>query len=242
MTGRSERSKQGESSGLAVSFEPGPMLLLGAPGVGKGTQAKRLMDLFSIPQISTGDILREQRARKTELGLAAETLMSKGMLVPDDVVNSMVRSRLLEPDCCKGYILDGFPRTKPQADWLDTLLDGNAGRNERLPVVAIHLQVNYDDLLRRITGRRISSSGRIYNVYSSPPLVPDCDDIDGSPLEQRRDDTEAVFADRMRVFAADTAAVIEHYRRQGRFAEIDGSASMGQVTAEIVQTLRHFRT
>ncbi len=223
------------------SFEPGPLLLLGAPGVGKGTQAKRLMELFGIPQISTGDILREQRARRTELGIAAGRLMSQGQLVPDTVVNSMVEARLQAPDCRVGYILDGFPRTRAQADWLDATLDGAPVGHGHLPVVAVHLMVDYGELLRRVTGRRIATSGRIYNVYTSPPLREGLDDFDGSPLEQRKDDTEVVFADRMKVFAADTAAVIEHYRGQGRFAEVDGAASMEQVTSEIVATLRRFR-
>ena len=193
----------GQSELRKYVFEPGPLLLLGAPGVGKGTQAKRLMQMFGIPQISTGDILREQRALKTELGLLAGQLMSKGQLVPDEVVNSMVEARLVAEDCRNGYILDGFPRTKAQADWLDALLHS---MGERLPVVAIHLKVDYDDLLRRITGRRISSSGRIYNVYTSPPRVPGIDDVDGSVLEQRKDDSESVFADRMKVFAEDTGS------------------------------------
>lgn len=223
------------------TFEPGPVLLLGAPGVGKGTQAKRLMERFKIPQISTGDILREERSRQTELGVLAGELMSKGQLVPDDVVNRMVDARLKQPDCEHGYILDGFPRTQAQADWLDRALH-EVGSRRALPVVAIHLDVPHEDLLRRITGRRISAAGRIYNIYTHPPRVDGKDDVDGSDLTQRKDDSEEVFEDRMKVFRADTAAVIAHYRAQGRFVKIDGSGSVDEVLAQITKALHSLRS
>ena len=193
---------------------------------------------FGIPQISTGDILRDQRARRTELGLLAEGLMSKGQLVPDDLVNRMVEIRLAQPDCDSGYILDGFPRTLAQADWLDGYLDQSG---HRLPLVAISIVVKYEELLKRITGRLISPAGRIYNLYTSPPAVPGKCDVDGSELIQRADDSVAVFEDRMKVFSQDTAAVIEHYRAQGRFSEIDGDLPMEEVTASIVNSLRTLR-
>ncbi len=218
---------------------PGPVLLLGAPGVGKGTQAKLLMAEFGIPQISTGDILRDQRTRRTELGLLADGLMSKGQLVPDDLVNRMVEIRLKQPDCANGYILDGFPRTIAQADWLD----GHLSRTDpERPLIAVSLIVDYEVLLRRITGRLISPAGRIYNVYTNPPQVPGRCDVDGSVLEQRADDRVAVFEDRMKVFGQDTAAVIEHYRAQGRFAEVDGDRPVEMVMESIVGALRALRT
>ena len=154
-------------------FHPGPILLLGAPGVGKGTQAKLLMAAHAIPQISTGDLLRQHRADHTPLGLMAEDLMRQGILVPDDLVNQMVAARLAQPDTANGYILDGFPRTLAQAQWLDTQL--------ATPVVAISITVDPAQLLQRITGRRISPAGRIYNIYSSPPQVPGLCDVDGTP-------------------------------------------------------------
>ena len=221
----------------ASDFLPGPVLLLGAPGVGKGTQAKRLVEEFGIPQISTGDLLRDHRDRKTELGLIADDLMNRGQLVPDDLVNQMVAARLKEPDTEHGYILDGFPRTLPQAEWLDRQLVAYM-----LPVVAICITVNERVLLERITGRRISRNGAIYNIYTNPPRVEGICDIDGSTLEQRPDDTEEVFHERMKSFNAKTAAVIEYYREHGgRFCEVDGDRGVEEVTQNIRATLLKLR-
>jgi adenylate kinase len=224
-------------------FVPGPVLLLGAPGVGKGTQAKLLMAEFGIPQISTGDLLREHRARHTPLGLAADALMSQGQLVPDALVNSMVEDRLARPDCGRGYILDGFPRTLAQADWLDGYLaSGSTGTAaSRLPVIAISVTVGHDDLLRRITGRRICADGHIYNIHTQPPQVAGVCDLDGLELMQRKDDSEAVFEHRMKVFYEETSPVVEHYRAQGRFTEIDGLQSVEAVTAAIRAGLARLR-
>ena len=221
-----------------TAFPAGPILLLGAPGVGKGTQAKVLMANFSIPQISTGDLLRDHRSRGTALGQVANEVMSQGALVPDDLVNQMVEQRLAQPDCSSGYILDGYPRTLAQAAWLD---DHVAGAGSSLPVVAISIMVHHDDLLKRITGRRISTAGRIYNIYSNPPRVAGMDDVDGSPLEQRADDTEAVFEARMKSFATQTEPVVTHYREQGRFAEVDGTQAIDRVTADILASLAALR-
>jgi adenylate kinase len=214
------------------------VLLLGAPGVGKGTQAKVLMGEFGIPQISTGDILRDQRARKTELGLMADELIRTGQLVPDALVNRLVEVRLVQPDCMNGYILDGFPRTLAQAEWLDRYLTST---NPALPLVAVSIVVKHEELLRRITGRLISPAGRIYNVYTNPPLTPGICDVDGTALIQRTDDSVEVFEDRMKVFYQDTLAVIEHYRGQGRFAEIDGARSVDEVTSSVLRTLHMLR-
>jgi adenylate kinase len=221
-----------------TNFLPGPVLLLGAPGVGKGTQAKSLMAEFGIPQISTGDLLRGNIARGTELGKAARSLMDQGQLVSDDLVNQMVADRLKQPDVARGYILDGFPRTLNQAEWVDREI---ASKVQTLPIVAVSIVVSYDKLLRRITGRRISPAGRIYNIYSNPPAVPGICDVDGSALIQRSDDSEAVFAERMKTFEAQTAPVIEHYRKQGRFEEVDGDQAVEQVTAEITAALKRLR-
>jgi adenylate kinase len=217
---------------------PGPILLLGAPGVGKGTQAKALMASFGIPQISTGDILRANIANGTPLGKAAKSLMDQGQLVSDDLVNQMVADRLAQPDTKRGYILDGFPRTINQAEWLDSHLSANS---TTLPVVAISIVVNYDHLLRRITGRRISPAGRIYNIYSNPSAADGVCDVDGSTLVQRPDDSEQVFVERMKTFEAQTAPVIEHYRKQGRFREVDGDRPVEEVTASIKEALRTLR-
>ncbi|HEY5331653.1 MAG TPA: adenylate kinase [Acidobacteriaceae bacterium] len=221
----------------ASDFLPGPVLMLGAPGAGKGTQAQLLMGEFGIPQISTGDLLREHRRNQTSLGLLAEGLMKKGEFVPDDLVNEMVSERLAEPDTEHGYILDGFPRTLNQAEWLDTKLVAYM-----LPVVAICINVDRDVLLKRITGRRMSTNGCIYNIYTHPPKVDGICDVDGSKLEQRADDTEAVFHERMKAFHQKTSAVIEYYRSHGgRFAEVNGDAPVEGVTHNIRKALLALR-
>jgi len=200
-------------------FLPGPVLLLGAPGVGKGTQAKRLMDEFNIPQISTGDLLREHRRNHTPLGMLADELMSKGKLVPDDLVNRMVAERFKEPDTEHGYILDGFPRTLNQAEWLDSQLVAYM-----LPVVACPV------------------CGTIYNIYTKAPKHDRVCDLEGAPLAQRADDTEAVFHERMKTFEIKTAAVIEYYRTHGaRFAEVDGDRPEEEVTKGIRSALMKLR-
>ena len=213
----------------SARFTPGPILLIGPPGVGKGTQARILMQQFGIPQISTGDLLRANRDKSTELGQTAEALMSRGVLVPDDLVNQMVAQRLADSDCARGYILDGFPRTLAQAAWLDSYLI----ENKCAPLVVLNLVVEHGALLQRITGRRISPAGRIYNIYTQPPRVDNICDVDGSILIQRTDDTEAAFEKRMREFTEKTGPAIEHYRNNGRFAEIDGFASIEAVSANL---------
>jgi adenylate kinase len=219
-------------------FLPGPVLLLGAPGVGKGTQAKALMAAYGIPQISTGDILRANISKDTPLGKLAKALVDQGKLVSDDLVNQMVADRLSQPDTRRGYILDGYPRTLNQATWLDAQL---AADSTALPVVAISIVVEYEQLLRRVTGRRISPAGRDYNIYSKPPAVPGICDEDGSELIQRPDDSEPVFIERMKTFESQTAPVIEHYRKQGRFEEIDGDQPVEHVSAAIEAALKRLR-
>lgn len=222
----------------ASDFLPGPVLLLGAPGVGKGTQAQRLMAEFGIPQISTGDLLRQHRNDHTPLGILANDLMSQGKLVPDDLVNQMVAGRLQEPDTEHGYILDGFPRTLNQAEWLDRQLVAYL-----LPVVAINIVVDERVLLERITGRLTCPiCGTIYNIYSKPPKNDRVCDFDGASLVQRADDTVEVFQERMRSFEQKTTAVIEYYREHGnRFAEVDGNRPIDEVTQSIRATLLRLR-
>lgn len=218
---------------------PGPILLLGAPGVGKGTQAKELVKLWNIPQISTGDLLRGNVARGTNLGKAAKEIMARGELVPDSLVDEMVAARLLEPDTARGYILDGFPRTLGQAHWLDGRL---AAQIEALPVVAVSIQVNYNQLLRRITGRRnCPVCQTIYNVYMRPPQREGYCDVEGAELVQRADDTEEVFKERMRAYEALTRPVVEHYRALGRFAEVDGDRPIPEIAAGIVSAVERLR-
>jgi adenylate kinase len=218
---------------------PGPILLLGAPGVGKGTQAKELVKLWGIPQISTGDLLRFNVAKGTSLGVVAKEIMGRGELVPDSLVNEMVAARLDEPDTAEGYILDGFPRTLPQAGWLDGRL---AAQGKGLPVVAVSIQVDYNQLLRRITGRRnCPVCQRIYNIYSNPPQRAGFCDVEGAALVQRADDTEPVFKERMRTYESLTAPVVEHYRAAGRFAEVDGDRPIEAIAAGIVAAVERLR-
>ncbi len=223
---------------------PGPILLLGAPGVGKGTQAKELVKIWAIPQISTGDLLRTNVAQGTELGRTAKEIMGRGELVPDSLVNEMVAARLERPDTVNGYILDGFPRTLGQAAWLDDrLARRDPGRGGALPVVAVSIQVDYNQLLRRITGRRnCPVCQSIYNVYGKPPVREGVCDADGATLVQRADDTEKVFAERMRAYAASTAPVVEHYRAMGRFAEVDGDRPVAEVAAGIIAAVERLRS
>ena len=219
---------------------PGPILLLGAPGVGKGTQAKELVKIWGIPQISTGDLLRGNVAQGTELGKTAKEIMGRGELVPDSLVNEMVAVRLTQPDTANGYILDGFPRTLGQAGWLDGRL---AALATGLPVVAVSIQVDYNQLLRRITGRRnCPVCQSIYNLYGKPPAKEGFCDVDGAALVQRADDTERVFEERMRAYTALTAPVVDHYRAQGRFAEVDGDRPIAEIAAGIVAAVERLRS
>ena len=230
--------EQGRETGRKTP--PGPILLLGAPGVGKGTQAKELVKLWGIPQISTGDLLRANVAQGTDLGRIAKEIMGRGELVPDTLVNEMVAVRLGEPDTANGYILDGFPRTLPQANWLDKRL---AALAQGLPVIAVSIQVDYNQLLRRITGRRnCPVCQRIYNVFGNPPKVDGVCDVEGAALVQRADDTEKVFAERMRAYEAMTAPVVEHYRALGRFAEVDGTGQIAEIASGIVAAVERLRS
>jgi adenylate kinase len=233
-------SEEDTADVISRKVTPGPILLLGAPGVGKGTQAKQIVEAWGIPQISTGDILRENVARGTELGRTAKEIMGRGELVPDGLVNQMVAARLAEPDTREGYILDGFPRTLGQAEWLDKHLTDT---NSPLPVVAVSIQVGYTQLLRRITGRRICPTcQRIYNIYFKPPKSDTVCDVDGTPLIQRADDTEKVFEERMRTYESQTAPVIEHYRALGRFAEVAGEEAVEKVAAGILAAVERLRS
>jgi len=229
--------EQGREAGSKTV--PGPILLLGAPGSGKGTQSDQLVKLWGIPHISTGDLLRANVAKGTPLGKVAKDLMGRGQLVPDSLVDEMVAARLKEAYTARGYILDGFPRTLGQANWLDGQL---SSQGQALPVIAVSIQVDYNQLLRRITGRRnCPVCATIYNVYLNPPKRDGFCDIEGAALVQRADDTEAVFKERMRAYQGLTAPVIEHYRALGRFAEVDGDRPIGVIAAGIVAAVERLR-
>jgi adenylate kinase len=216
---------------------------MAAPGGGKGTQAKELEKYWGIPQISTGDLLRANVTQGTPLGRTAQELMGRGELVPDSLVDEMVAVRLQEPDTVDGYILDGFPRTLGQAGWLDGRLAAQKQTQPgTLPVIAVNIQVDYNQLLRRITGRRSCPvCHTIYNVYMNPPKLDGFCNVEGAALVLRADDTEEVFHERMRAYEELTAPVIEHYRASGRFAEVDGDRPIGAIAAGIVAAVERLR-
>ncbi len=224
-----------------TSHDVGPVVLLGPPGAGKGTQAKRIMERYQVPQVSTGDLLRYNVAQDTELGRVAKAVMDRGQLVSDDLVCEMVRQRLQQPDCKRGYVLDGFPRTAAQAGWLDALLDDKLFDNSRptraWPIV-IRLDVDYNQLLLRITGRRTCPTcGRIYNVHFQPPRVDELCDVDGPRLVTRNDDRLEVIQPRLAAYQEQTAPVADYYQRTGRLISVNGDLPMDQVTAQIFRIL-----
>jgi len=220
----------------------GAIVLLGPPGAGKGTQAKRMMEHYGIPQISTGDLLRDHVARGTELGLAAKAVMARGELVSDDLVCNMVRERLMQPDTSRGYILDGFPRTAAQAGWLDALLERELFDNLRptraWPIV-IRLEVDYNQLLLRITGRRsCPTCGRIYNVHFQPPRFNEvCDEAHGTKLVARNDDRLEVIQPRLMAFQEQTRPVADYYQRTGRLISVNGDLPVDDVTEQIFRII-----
>jgi adenylate kinase len=226
----------------AKSREVGPIILLGPPGSGKGTQAKQIVERYGVPQISTGDLLRDNVARSTELGKKAKAVMERGDLVPDDLVFGMVAARLAHVDCARGFILDGFPRNVAQAEWLDKFLKTeffDKGKMHTPPVV-VDIVVGYNELLRRLTGRRsCPTCGRIYNIHFQPPRVADTCDVDGAKLVLRKDDTEEVIAERLKTYERQTLPLTDYYRRQGRLRQLDGARPVEQVTAEAFQAIEH---
>jgi adenylate kinase len=220
----------------------GPVVLLGPPGAGKGTQSKRIMERYGIPQVSTGDLLRENVVQGTELGLAAKAVMARGELVSDDLVCNMVRDRLKKPDTRRGYILDGFPRTAAQAGWLDALLDHELFDNSiptRAWPIVIRLDVDYNQLLLRITGRRsCPTCGRIYNVHFQPPRFNEvCDETHGTKLVARNDDRLEVIQPRLTAFQEMTRPVADYYQRTGRLISVNGDLPMDDVTDQIYRIL-----
>lgn len=226
------------ASQTAASKTVGPVIFLGAPGAGKGTQAKRVAERFEIPQISTGDILREHRDRGTALGKQADAIMARGELVSDKIVCGMVEARLGQPDCDRGFILDGFPRTLEQAQWLDGMLEHKEFAGRKVAPVVIDFQVGYNQLLQRLTGRRTCPTcGRIYNVYSQPPRVPDTCDVDGAKLLTRKDDTEEAISVRLKAYDQQTKPLTDYYRGKGRLHVISAEQPLEQVTAQTMAEL-----
>jgi adenylate kinase len=210
------------------------IILLGAPGAGKGTQAARMVERYDAPQISTGDIFRKAVGEGTPLGVEAKKYMDAGELVPDEIVIAIVRDRLAEPDLAGGFILDGFPRTVPQADALDAAL---AGMGKDVDAV-ISVDVPSEALVERLTARRqCRQCGRIYNVLVDPPKVDGVCDECGGEVYQRDDDTVETVTNRLAVYERQTAPLIKYYEAKGLLRHIDGTHDVDDVFAEIVAVL-----
>ncbi|HEX9839719.1 MAG TPA: adenylate kinase [Anaerolineales bacterium] len=216
---------------------PSFIVLLGPPGVGKGTQAKILAERTGLAHISSGDLFRENMKNQTELGKLAQTYMTKGELVPDDVTIAMIRERLGRPDSKRGAILDGFPRTPAQAEALDAMLQEFSGRVEAVPFIT----AKEDVLIERLSGRwTCRANGHIFNEKSNPPKVPGRCDFDGSELYQRDDDKAETVKRRIQVYLDQTSPLISHYRHQGKLIEIDGTQSIEQVTRALMDALKKY--
>jgi adenylate kinase len=210
------------------------IVLLGAPGAGKGTQAKILIDKYGMPQISTGDLLRAAVAAGTPLGKEAKSYMDKGELVPDSVVLGMVQERLKQDDCKKGYILDGFPRNTAQAEALDKML---ASLSMSL-TAALSVDVPLEDLMKRLTGRRTCKScGQMYNIYFKAPAKEGvCDKCSGE-LFQRDDDKEATIKKRLEVYTAQTEPLIGYYKNKGILKSVSGTGSIDEIFKKVTEVL-----
>ncbi|MFQ3573175.1 MAG: adenylate kinase [Thermodesulfovibrionales bacterium] len=210
------------------------IVLLGAPGAGKGTQAKKLVDKYKIPQISTGDLLRAAVAAGTALGKEAKSYMDKGELVPDSVVLGMVEERLKQDDCKNGYILDGFPRNTAQAEALDKMLS-----SLNMPLTcALSVDVPFDDLMKRLTGRRTCKAcGQMYNIYFNPSSKGNtCDKCNGE-LFQRDDDKEETIKKRLEVYNAQTAPLFDYYSKKGILKSVNGTGSIDDIFNNVCKAL-----
>ena len=216
-------------------MRPQALIFLGAPGAGKGTQAREVSKHFSIPQISTGDMLREAARKGTPMGLAAKVKMEAGELVPDEMVCGIVEERIDQPDCRNGFILDGFPRTITQAECVACTL---AAKGKGSPLV-IDIKVDQDLLLKRLTGRRTCSlCGEIYNIHFNPPRVEGVCDRDGGKLLQRADDSEETIRQRLVAYHNQTSPLIEYYLAEGLLHEVDGNRKPEVIAEELIEFLR----
>ncbi len=220
--------------GAVVKF-PVLLVMLGAPGAGKGTQAREIANWLCVPHISTGEMLRDAVERGTVTGKRVRAIMESGALVPDDLVCTIVEQRLSQPDCERGFILDGFPRSVHQALFLDGLLKST----HRGSVRVVNIRVDRDSVLKRLTGRRMCPKcGAIYNIYFNPPRRDSVCDLDGSSLVQRGDDTEEAVGTRLREYERQTKPLIERYRHMGALRAVDGNADPKTVREAIVRVLK----
>jgi len=208
----------------------GKLLILGAPGAGKGTQAQFICEHYGIPQISTGDMLRAAVKAGSELGLQAKEVMASGGLVSDDIIIGLVKERIEEPDCANGFLFDGFPRTIPQAQ---AMVDAGVAIDH-----VLEIDVADEEIVARLSGRRVhEASGRIYHVEHNPPQQEGLDDETGEPLVQREDDREETVRKRMAAYRAQTEPILPYYAGQGILAEIDGMTEIDEVTRQIEAVL-----
>jgi adenylate kinase len=211
------------------------LVLVGPPGAGKGTQAQFIAEHLHVPKISTGDIFRANVGQGTELGLLAKSYMDRGDLVPDDVTINMVRLRLAEPDALHGFLLDGFPRTVPQAQTLDDML---ADAGVKLDVV-LELVVEKDEVIRRLSGRRTCRTcNHIWHVEFDPPAEEGICDLDGGELYQRDDDKPETIANRLDVYDKDTAPLVNYYAERGLLIGVDATGPVDDVTQRAIDALR----
>ncbi len=208
------------------------IVLLGPPGAGKGTQADLIAEKFGLVHVSTGDLFRENLKKQTDLGVLAQTFMSRGALVPDDVTIAMVRERLSRPDCKKGALLDGFPRTPSQADALAEMLKDFDSRVNLVPYISVPPAM----LIERLSGRwTCRSAGHIFHEKYNPPRMPGVCDLDGSELYQREDDKPETVENRIKVYNDQTTPLIDYYRASQLLAEVDGTQAIEDVTRDLVK-------
>jgi adenylate kinase len=211
------------------------LILFGAPGVGKGTQAKLISKEFSVPQISTGDMLREAVKEKSALGLTASKIMTEGKLVPDDIILELIKTRISKKDCKNGFILDGFPRTLDQAESLDKLML----KLNLPPFKCIEITVSDNEIIKRLMNRRICENcGKDYNLVNNPPPASKtCNNCAGKII-QRKDDNEETIKSRLNVYGEQTAPIKDHYFKKGDFYSVDGSQPVPKVQEKIISFLR----
>jgi adenylate kinase len=210
------------------------VILLGPPGAGKGTQAQRIAQRYHLPHLSTGDMFRDNITRGTELGRKAKPLLERGELVPDEIVLGMVEQRIDQPDCAKGFVFDGFPRTLRQADDLERICK----QHHLGCTIVLHMVVNPGLLMRRLTGRRIcKAGGHIYNIYERPPKREGICDLDGSELIHRPDDSEGVIGERLSAYDRQTQPLVKYYVSRGLLSPVDAMADADTVTESIAGIL-----
>jgi adenylate kinase len=218
----------------ALPYSARVVILLGPPGAGKGTQARRIAGQYGLQHLSTGDMLRDNLHHDTDLARKVKSIMERGELVPDDIVLGMVQDRIAQRDCGSGFILDGFPRTLPQARGLNKICRLHKSRSTTVLNVAVQPEL----LVRRLANRRICKmNGHIYSLADHPPIQPGICDVDGSELMQRPDDMEAVIRERIRTYERDSRPLIDYYSAQGLLYEVEGIGDPDAVMADIMRVL-----